>query len=97
MPDAMPDLLYVIDGDCDAQVPIPPGHSVIAFAHGVTPRLLALNQPGDLGYSEVGAIVLAAIPDRETCQWLSMSQDAADDLHARVLRDWAQDICVGSA
>jgi hypothetical protein len=97
MPNEMRALLYVIDGDCNAQVPIPPGHSVVAFAHGTLPRLLALNQPGDIGYHELGTIVLAAIPDHETCRWLAMDQDEADDLHARVLSDWARQTSLGSA
>lgn len=96
--------MYIIDGNAETRVPIPPGHVIVALAAGVAPRALPFNSthgaltidPSPGAQHPALPLLLLVVPDGEAAWWIRLTQRAADDLHGAVLSEWARAVSLGS-
>ena len=99
-----PTALYVIDGEVDVRLSVPPGHVALAFRAGRRPRILPLTPESiaveiesDCALGGEMPIVLCLVPVDDADRWLGLEQSEADALHGEVIEDWARGTCMGSA
>jgi hypothetical protein len=90
---------YVVDGDLSVTLPIPERCRVIALAQGIGPVMLPFHDaeltidPDDGSGVPQGVsypIVLLIVRETDTSGWTMMDQAVADDIHASVVREWAE-------
>jgi hypothetical protein len=99
-----PAALYVIDGEIETRLAVPPGHVVLAFQAGQRPKLFQMATvpasiaiEGDCGRVAAMPVVVCLVPAGEADRWLALAQSEADAVHAEVIEDWVRGICPGSA
>jgi hypothetical protein len=106
----IPFAAYVVVGTVEVCVPIPPGYRIVGLSAGRKPHLMPLPRESrelvvegvewdtlsDKAMEQL-PVVLLVMRNSDAIDTATMAQDDADEMHSRIILEWAQDTSAGYA